>query len=76
MGVEVDRLESLALSSKHRVIFGILKRDNVPEPQLLREEDGSEKDLLCRKTQSEMKFRGKARVQYTSCAAYYMERDE
>lgn len=34
-GAEVDKLESLALSSKHGVICRISKGINVPEPQLL-----------------------------------------
>lgn len=63
-GLEVESLESLALSSEHGVIF----RHNVPKPQLLSD---SERDLLCRKTNSET---DSGIVQYTNHSAYYMKR--
>lgn len=51
-GWGADTLESLALMSKHGVIFQDFKRAKVPQPQLLRNESESEKDVLCRKTDS------------------------
>ncbi len=56
LGVEVDKLESLALTSKHGVIFGISERNNVPERQLLRKEVDSE-GIYCAERLIQNEFR-------------------